>query len=145
MTTGVGPRPWWNGVGFGLAMAVVIAFLVVLYVPPSPVPDDGAPPTTTARTITLDDLEAMLTNDTPQTPPVVVETPDGPATVIVPSTQPPATTTPATSSTTTSTTTSTTVPVQHRPPGQVADDILDDLIGEQTPTTTIPEGAGGDT
>jgi len=136
MTTGAGPRPWWNGVGFGLGVIGVTLF-VVLFVPPAPTPPVETVPTTTAgRTITLDDLadelEAQLT-DSPGAPPpsVVVETPDGPVTVVVPTT----TTQPAPTTTTTTTT------IVDRPNVPSRDGLLDDLL-RLTPTT-IPEGAGG--
>lgn len=135
-----GPRPGWNGWGLGLA-AVCVAAFVILFAPAAPVPDDDPPlPEAPGPTITLDDLEAMLTNDLPPSSTFQVETPDGPVTVIVPestttstttTTQPPPTTRP--------TTTTTTVPLRPRPPADVVDDILDDLV-----PTTIPEGVGDD-
>jgi len=129
MTTGAGPRPWWNGVGFGLA-ALSVTLFVVLFVPPAPQPPVETIPTSTTagRTITLDDLadelEAQLTDSPGAPPPTVrVETPDGPVTVVVPTT--------STSTTTTTTTTqpATTTTVVDRPRVPNADDLLDDLLG----------------
>lgn len=138
-----GPRPAWNGWGLALA-AVAVTLFVVLFVPPAPtdVPEatvpTSAPP---GHTITLDELQAMLTTVPGEPPPTVqVETPDGPVTVVVPeTTQPPTTTTSTTTTSAPTTTTTTTVPHRPTPVDDMAGDILDDLVGR----TTIPEGAGG--
>lgn len=133
-----GPWPGWNTIGLVLAL---VAILVLVPMIPPQATDDDSTTTTSApgRTVTLDELEAMLT-DSPGAPPatVRVETPEGPLTVVVPAT----TTTSAPPATTTTTTTTTTEP-RPRPtlPPVDAGDILDDLLGQAVPTT-LPEVVG---
>lgn len=116
---------------------MAVTLFVVLFVPPAPTPPptEGTVPPSPVETITLDELEAMLT-DSPGPAPVVVETPDGPVSVVVPTTQPtPAPTTSTTQPTTTTTTTTTTVPVTTTTrPLPSAGDILDDLLDRERRT-----------
>jgi hypothetical protein len=148
-----GPRPAWSGVGFGLA-ALAVALFVIFFAPAAPAPESSPPPTTPGPTISLDELEAMLTDNPGDPPPTFqLETPDGPVTVVVPTTSPqgqtggsgsppPAPAPSAPSTTTTTTTAVPSVPRVPRDPLDIGGGIIDHLLGQSAPTT-IPEGAGG--
>lgn len=145
-----GPRPAWNGIGFGVVALIVVLFVLFAPAQRTVIEDDTPDP----PTISLDDLEAMLSDSAGEPPATVnVETPDGPVTVLIPTTttttstprQPPQTTTSTTAAPTTTTTTSTTTtstPRRPRSPQAVGADILDQLLPPGPPTTA--EGGDGE-